>query len=124
MRWRPFLLILVNQPALVAACAGSDDVLEGTPYEVHLPPGYRPREHAPLLVLLHGYGQTGESVSAYFDVLPVTDTNRMLVVAPTAPPTTGASRWTPPAPAAARPTRRSTTSATCGRCSRTCDGTT
>jgi polyhydroxybutyrate depolymerase len=79
-RAAPVLVAVLLIGVLGAGC--SDDVLEQRPYQVHLPPGYRPREHSPLLVLLHGYGQTGASVSSYFDVFPVTDANRMLVVAP------------------------------------------
>ena len=73
---------------LLVAVAGScsedevDPLITARPYELHLPPDHQNRERAPLLVLLHGYGQTASLVTQYFDMFPATDAHRMIVAAP------------------------------------------
>lgn len=50
--------------------------------EVHVPPGYQEDEPAPLLVLLHGYGTTGQIQSAYLGLEEAVDEAGMLYVHP------------------------------------------
>jgi polyhydroxybutyrate depolymerase len=57
-------------------------LLEERPIDVHVPPGYRDGEPAPLLVLLHGFGATGEVQELYFGLTPAADDAGMLYVQP------------------------------------------
>lgn len=50
--------------------------------EVHVPPGYSASKPAPLLVLLHGYGTTGQIQSAYLGLEEAVDAAGMLYVYP------------------------------------------
>ncbi len=48
------------------------------PYTLHVPP--QPKDPAPLVVVLHGYGATGATQAAYLGIAPVTDAQGMLLV--------------------------------------------
>lgn len=65
-----------------APIAVDSELLAARPVDVHVPPGYDPATPAPLLVLLHGYGVTGEVQNAYLKLAPVTDARGMLAVYP------------------------------------------
>ncbi len=78
---------------LLASGCGGDGVDEASsptkaglladrPYEVHVPPSYDGAEPAPLLVLLHGYGMTGEELAYIYDVSALADERGVLYVAP------------------------------------------
>jgi polyhydroxybutyrate depolymerase len=59
-----------------------DELLEERPVDIHVPPGYRDGTPAPLLVLLHGFGATGEVQEIYFGLTPAADEAGMLYVQP------------------------------------------
>ncbi|WP_062466317.1 alpha/beta hydrolase family esterase [Demequina maris] len=78
---------------LASGCGGGDGVDEAhspaeagplgdRPYEVHVPPSYDGSEAAPLLVVLHGYGMTGEELASIYDVSALADERGVLYVAP------------------------------------------
>jgi polyhydroxybutyrate depolymerase len=48
------------------------------PYTLHVPPA--PKDPAPLVVVLHGYGASGSLQEAYLKLAPVTDAHGMLLV--------------------------------------------
>ena len=48
------------------------------PYTLHVPP--QPKDPAPLVVVLHGYGATGATQAAYLGIAPATDAQGMLLV--------------------------------------------
>ena len=56
------------------------------PFAVHTPPGYDPATPAPLLVLLHGFGVTGDLEEQYLGLTEATDAHGMLFVAPDGTP--------------------------------------
>jgi len=64
------------------------------PVTVHVPPSYDPAQPAPLVVLLHGYGASGQLQENYMQLLPWTDRLGLLCVFPdgTVDPT-GARFW-------------------------------
>ena len=63
------------------------------PFTVRTPPGYDPAHPAPLLVLLHGFGVTGELEERYLGLADATDAHGMLLVAPDGTPTALGSRF-------------------------------
>ena len=69
-------------------------VTAARPFTVHAPPGHDPATPAPLLILLHGFGVTGELEERYLRLTEATDAHGMLFVAPdgTASPR-GARFW-------------------------------
>jgi polyhydroxybutyrate depolymerase len=103
-----FLAAAVCSLVLLAGCAGSDDGASSTstsapvgptassttsttavpelpadrPIDVVVPAGLDASEPAPLVVLLHGYGASGEVQAAYLRLLPAAEERGMLVVAP------------------------------------------
>ena len=52
------------------------------PVTVHVPPTYDPSAPAPLVMLLHGYGGTGEGLSDYLELPTWSDRLGFLLVAP------------------------------------------
>ncbi|MFN8052853.1 MAG: PHB depolymerase family esterase [Acidimicrobiales bacterium] len=62
--------------------AAMDAMLAARPVTVKVPPTYDPATPAPLLVLLHGYGVTGEVQNAYLKLTPVMNAHGMLEVYP------------------------------------------
>ena len=52
------------------------------PVTLSVPRGYDPSRPAPLLVLLHGYGNTGQEFERYTGFGPLVDAHGVLVVSP------------------------------------------
>ena len=52
------------------------------PVQVNLPSNYNSAVAAPLLILLHGYGQSGPSQDSYFNLRKVADANGMIYLYP------------------------------------------
>jgi len=57
-------------------------LLASRPFNVRVPPRYDAATPAPLLMLLHGYGVTGEVQFAYLRLAPVLDAHGILAVYP------------------------------------------
>ncbi|MFO0552276.1 MAG: PHB depolymerase family esterase [Polyangiaceae bacterium] len=56
------------------------------PVTVHVPPGYDPTTPAPLVVLLHGYGASGDLEDVYLDVSTAARDRGVVFAAPTGTP--------------------------------------
>lgn len=55
-----------SSPSAAASRVAEVVVGGGRPVTVHIPPGYDPGRPAPLLILLHGYGSSGQEHDTYF----------------------------------------------------------
>ena len=71
-----------ERPSTSTTTTPPAELTEDRPYEVHVPPGYEQGTPAPLLVLLHGYGTTGEIQNAYLGLTEAADERGMLLVHP------------------------------------------
>ena len=90
MRIRGALLLLTA--AALAGCGpqpgtgtpekGLPPIGGSRPVQVAVPPGYRPGVPAPLLLVLHGYGDTPEGVDRYLGLGPVAAQAGMLYATP------------------------------------------
>lgn len=56
--------------------------LDSRPFELHVPVGYDPAKKVPLVVLLHGYGSSGEQQERYFNLIPESDRRTFLYAMP------------------------------------------
>jgi len=79
-----------SAPVAAGAAVGSihDDLILDVgrgPVTVHVPPNYDPSDPAPLVVLLHGSGDTGQNLEGFFRFLPWSDRLGFLYVFPDAP---------------------------------------
>ena len=63
------------------------------PYSLHVPPGYAAGQPAPLVILLHGYGASGELQEAYFQLTPLADAKTFLYATPDGTPDPGGRRF-------------------------------
>jgi polyhydroxybutyrate depolymerase len=95
MRSRAFLLLAATAGLAFAcgkseppvAAASRDPLVSARPFEVDVPPGYDAAKPAPLLLALHGFGDTGESLGAKRWVLSsVASAHGMLVAHPDGTP--------------------------------------
>jgi polyhydroxybutyrate depolymerase len=72
-----------DTPADVATrspTAAEAALVAARPYDLHEPP--HPKDPAPLVVLLHGYGASGATQAAYLKIAPATDAQGMLLAVP------------------------------------------
>jgi polyhydroxybutyrate depolymerase len=53
-------------------------IVAARPYTIHVPPGYQSSQPAPLLIMFHGYGVTGDIEEAYMDLSAASDTHGFL----------------------------------------------
>ncbi|MCP3905996.1 MAG: hypothetical protein GY715_20420 [Planctomycetes bacterium] len=67
----------------VAATAGPTVDAGRGPVAVHVPPSYEPGTPIPLIILLHGYTNTGPEVEAWFQLTPLADEFGFLLLYPT-----------------------------------------
>ena len=87
-------LILLAGIVALAACANSSSGADtptfatmvasdaSRPFTVFTPSSYRDDTPMPLVVLLHGLGQSGEIVEAYFQLQPLAESRGFLYVHP------------------------------------------
>jgi len=96
------LLVVLAVAAFVAACTSANEPQAGTtvaaggrsvtmklgdrPFRVHVPAGYAPRTPTTLVVALHGWGGTSESMARDLDLYRQSDTRDFLLALPDGTP--------------------------------------
>lgn len=61
---------------------GSGSLVAARPYGFHVPSGYDASKPAPLVILLHGYGASGDLQETYFQLTATSDANGFLYATP------------------------------------------
>lgn len=59
-----------------------DPAIESRPYALHVPASYDPSRPVPLVLLLHGYGSSGEEHARYFGMKALADRETFLLAHP------------------------------------------
>ena len=88
MRTMSIVVVAVSLVGRGEATAQSVNVGRGD-IPVTVPASYRPDAPAPLVVLLHGYGSSGDGQDTYMKISPLADAYGFILVAPDGTPSAG-----------------------------------
>jgi len=77
-----FILLLGTINATTLASAETVQIAGSRPYSIVLPTGYAAARPAPLVILLHSYGGSGEQMVNYLQFTAAANSNKIIYVAP------------------------------------------